>query len=96
MSVYCKSYYGVPSDIGRRVEYDGKLGIIYKDGGNYIAVNFDSEKPGVCANIHPTDPLLKYLEMGTVRKMTRSQKTYQEFLDADCGFSFGEWIGAKR
>lgn len=25
-------------------------------------------------------------------KRTRSQKNYQDFLDADCGFSFGEWL----
>jgi hypothetical protein len=25
-------------------------------------------------------------------KMTRSQRRYQAFLDADCGLSFGEWL----
>ena len=28
-------------------------------------------------------------------KLTRSQKRYQEFLDADSGMKFGEWIKAK-
>jgi|SRR5687768_1923410 len=28
-------------------------------------------------------------------KLTRSQKRYQEFLDADCGMTFAEWIGVK-
>lgn len=25
-------------------------------------------------------------------KMTRSQKNYRAYLDADCGFSFSEWM----
>ena len=96
MSAYAKQYYGVPADIGRRVEYSGKPGIIYKDGGNYVAVNFDEDKPGVCSNIHPTDPGLKYLEIGKPRKMTRSQKNYREFLDSECDLSFAEWMGFSR
>lgn len=28
-------------------------------------------------------------------KLTRSQKRYQKFLDADTGLSFSEWIGVK-
>lgn len=26
-------------------------------------------------------------------KLTRSQKRYQAWLDADCGLSFAEWLG---
>lgn len=29
-------------------------------------------------------------------KLTRSQQRYQSFLDADCGYSFSEWLGVKR
>lgn len=29
-------------------------------------------------------------------KLTRSQKNYRNFLDADCGFSFGEWMRFSR
>lgn len=29
------------------------------------------------------------------KKLTRSQRRYREWLRADCGLSFGEWIGAK-
>lgn len=25
-------------------------------------------------------------------RLTRSQQNYQDFLDADCGFTFGEWM----
>jgi hypothetical protein len=28
-------------------------------------------------------------------KLTRSQQRYREFLDADCGLSFREWLGAR-
>lgn len=30
----------------------------------------------------------------TPPKLTRSQRRYQEFLDADCGLKFGEWLRA--
>ena len=29
------------------------------------------------------------------KKLTRSQRRYREWLRADCGLSFAEWIGAK-
>ena len=29
-------------------------------------------------------------------KLTRSQKNYQRFLDADCGATFGEWLKGWR
>lgn len=90
---YVKDYYNVPADIGRRVEYRGKPGIIYEDGGNYVSINFDHAKPGVCSFVHPTDPDLKYLEMGKIRSMTPSQKRYREFVRADTGLSFKEWLG---
>lgn len=96
MSEYAKQYYGVPSDIGRRVEWRGNPGIIYRDGGNYVAVNFDSDKPGICSNIHPTDPDLKYLEIGKPRKMTRAQQNYQEYIRSETSLTFAEWIGAKK
>lgn len=53
--MYTKDHYGVPADIGRAVEYKGRGGIIYEDGGNYIAVNFDDQKPGIISFVHPTD-----------------------------------------
>lgn len=28
-------------------------------------------------------------------KLTRSQRRYREFLDADCGLTFGEWMKLK-
>lgn len=29
-------------------------------------------------------------------KLTRSQKRYRDWLSADCGMTFAQWIGAKR
>ncbi len=47
---YVQQYYSVPACIGRRVVVDGKPGVIAKDRGHYIGVNFDSDKPGVISN----------------------------------------------
>lgn len=89
---YVKDYYGVNADIGRRVNVYGKDGIIAEDRGNYIGVNFDSDKPGVVMNCHPTSEVA-YLEMGKIRKMTRSQARYQAFLRSDTDLSFAEYLG---
>lgn len=96
MSEYAKKYYGVPSDINRRVKYRGKGGIIYRDGGNYVAVNFDDDKPGVCKNIHPTDPALEYLGIGKPRKMTRSQARYRDYIRSESDLTFAQWIGVSK
>jgi hypothetical protein len=79
MSCYIKEYYKVPADIGRRVEVDGKEGIIVKLSGHYLKVNFDNDKPNHIVNVHPTWRI-KYLEMGNPRKLTRSQARYQRYL----------------
>lgn len=81
---------------GRAVEYKGRGGIIYEDGGNYIAVNFDDQKPGIISFVHPTDPDLKYLEMSKIRPMTRSQKRYQDYIKADTTLTFSEYLGLER
>jgi len=90
---YVRKYYNVPAEIGRRVRYISREGTISKDGGNYIAVNFDDMKPGKTLHIHPTDPSLEYLGMGVLRKMTRSQKRYQSYIDSDSDCSFAEFLG---
>jgi len=92
---YVRDYYGVPACIGRRIIHRGKPGVIAEDRGNYIGVNFDSDKPGRVLNVHPTDEV-EYGDMGKVRQMTRSQRRYQEYLDADWfGDDFATWIGVK-
>ncbi len=94
---YVCDHYGVPADIGRAVTVYGQPGVIAADRGNYIGVNFDSDKPGVIKNCHPTDKV-EYGEMVGVRvqKLTRSQKNYQRFLDTDPGMPFAEWMGFRR
>jgi hypothetical protein len=92
MSEYAKAHYNVPADIGRRVVVNGKPGIIAEDRGNYIGVNFDSDKPSVISNCHPTWKV-EYGEIGTIRKMTKSQKRYAEFLKvADCFENFKQFL----
>lgn len=77
---YVRTFYGVPAKRGRRVLVSGSPGVIAEDRGHYIGVNFDSDKPGVIHNCHPTDEV-KYLGLGPVRKPTRSQQRYQRYLE---------------
>jgi hypothetical protein len=93
---YARKYYGVPAEIGRRVIVHGKPGIIIEDRGNYLGVNFDSDKPGRTMNCHPTDHV-EYGEMGTIRKMTRSQARYAHFLEVgDCFDNFREFLRGEK
>lgn len=89
---YVRNYYGVPACIGRIVIYKGQKGIIANDGGNYISVNFDKDKPGATCNIHPTDQNLTYAGMGKVRKLTRSQQRYRDYLHSESDLTFFEWV----
>lgn len=82
---YVQQHYNVPAQIGRRVVVDGQPGIIAQDCGNYIGVNFDSDKPGAISHCHPTWRV-EYGEMGTVRPMTKSQQRYKRFLEYGDGF----------
>lgn len=89
---YVRQAYGVPAVIGRRVTVYEQAGIIAKDRGHYIGVNFDSDKPGMIKNAHPTDKV-EYLEIGEIRQMTRSQQRYQRYLEiGDCFESFLDFL----
>ena len=90
---YACDTYNVPAQIGRKVIVNEKPGIIAKDRGNYIGVNFDKDKPGIISNCHPTWKV-KYLEeFGIIRKMTRSQQRYNDYIDVcDCYESFGDYL----
>lgn len=92
---YVRQYYGVPACIGRRVMVYGKPGIIAEDRGHYIGVNMDAHKPHQIENYHPTDGV-EYLGMGKVRKMTRSQQRYRDYLLEDSSCTFAEWLKFKR
>ena len=92
---YVRKYYNVPAEIGRRIIFYGKPGIIAADRGNYIGVNFDSDKPGHILNVHLTDKVI-YGKMGKVRKMTRSQKRYQDYLSSEYPDSFADYLGIRK
>lgn len=92
---YVRHHYNVPACRGRRVRVYDREGIIAECHGHYIGVNFDDCKPGVIQSAHPTDGV-EYLDMGTIRKMTRSQRRYQEYLDSDTDLTFAEFIGVRR
>jgi hypothetical protein len=49
-------------------------------GGDHVFTVTDAGKAYVTAN-SPAPP-----------KLTRSQKRYRAFIDADCGLSFGQWL----
>jgi hypothetical protein len=88
---YVRQFYGVPAEVGRRVMVHGNPGVIVEDMGNYIGVNFDIDRPGVAFPCHPEDGVI-YLEMGAVRRSTRSQERYRRYLQSDCEMKFGEWL----
>ena len=83
---YVIKAYGVLACLGRRVEVDGRPGIIAKDCGGHIGVNFDEDKPGFISYCHPTWRV-KYLEIGTIRPTTKSQQRYKRFLEYGDGFN---------
>jgi hypothetical protein len=91
---YIRRYYGVPAEIGRRVKVSGKPGIISADRGQYIGVTFDSDKPCVVHNAHPTSEV-EYLELGSLRRLTRAQLRYRAYLEvADLYENFAHYIRA--
>jgi hypothetical protein len=92
---YVRDYYGVPAEIGRLVTVYGKPGIITADRGHYIGVTFDTDKPYVVRNAHPTSEVV-YGEMGAPRKLTQAQRRYQEYLDvADLYEDFAHFLFSR-
>ena len=90
---YVRKYYRVPACVGRRIVFQGtRLGIIAEDRGNYIGVNFDSDRAGVICNVHPTDNV-EYGNMGMIRKPTASQKRYRDFIHSEYSGTFAEYLG---
>ena len=87
---YIKQYYGVHPFIGQRVRHNGNGGIILKDRGNYLGVNFDSDCPTAICNVHPTDGV-EYLERGEARQLSKkkmkAKQRYQRYLEYGDGFN---------
>lgn len=92
---YVRDTYSVPACIGRRVKVNGRPGVIAEDRGHHIGVNFDYCKPGDVRPAHPTWEV-EYLDMGSIRPMTRSQRRYNAFLEDDSGLRFGEWLKMRN
>lgn len=97
---YVKENYRVPACLGRRVIVNGKHGTIAADRGSHIGVNFDSDKPGVILNAHPTWEVTYLDEIREVRKPTRAQERYQRFIEYGDGFhsflDFCYWDATKK
>ncbi len=93
---YIKTRYKVPADMNREVIVNGKKGVITQDMGNYIGVNFYDNKTSHSLPCHPTWEV-EYLETFNqnppIKKTTASQRRYMEYLRADCGRTFKEWLG---
>ncbi len=93
---YIKQRYQVAAEMHREVIVDGKKGVITKDMGNYIGVNFyDNQTPDPLP-CHPTWEV-QYLDTFNsnppIKKITRSQRRYKDYLSDDSGLSFKEWLG---
>lgn len=97
---YIQQHYGVPAEVGRRVIYTcdkaHKQGVITEVCGHQIRIQFDGEdRPR--GPFHPTWELV-YGEMGElpkVRKRTRSQRRYQQYLSSDsCWDDFMHFLRA--
>ena len=95
---YIKDRYKVPAEMNREVIVNGKKGVITKDMGNYIGVNFYDNVTAEPLPCHPTWEV-QYLETFNhkppIKKLTASQKRYREFMHDDSGLSFREWLGIK-
>lgn len=93
---WVRVHYGVPAEIGRRVIVYGKPGIITAGRGHYIGVTFDTDKPYVIHNAHPTSEV-EYLDMGTPRRLTPAQQRYRDYLEvADLYESFHRYLRSQR
>lgn len=96
---YIKDRYKVPAEMNREVIVGGKKGVITKDMGNYIGVNFYENVTIEPLPCHPTWEV-QYLETFNykppIKKLTASQKRYREFKHADTSLSFREWLGIKN
>ena len=106
---YIKGHYGVPAEVGRRVEYAGDktgkplTGVIVGARGQYLSIHLDGEDKPHHAPFHPTWEI-KYLDEVVTPpvpkevKLTRSQRRYQEYKESiyyDSGNSFAVFLGVE-
>ena len=90
---HIKSFYDLDVFIGQKVKYRNVVGVV-TNITNHIGVNLDDKKAGDCVYIHPQDDDLIYFdESKAIRKMTRSQQNYAEYLRLEIDETFAEWMG---
>lgn len=95
---YIKSAYRVPAEMYREVAVSGRKGVIVKDMGNYIGVYFydaPSIRPFPCHPTYEVEYLETFNNKPAILKISASKKRYMDYLDADSGLSFKEWLGIK-
>lgn len=95
---YIKERYQVPAELYREVIVNGKRGVITEDMGNYIGVNFYDNQTTTALPCHPTWEVTycdTFNRNPPIKKQTRSQKRYQQYLLSECSESFTEWIKLK-
>tara|TARA_R110002126_G_C10234945_1_gene480447 strand:- start:170 stop:457 length:288 start_codon:yes stop_codon:yes gene_type:complete len=93
MFEYIKATYEVDVDLGMDINFNGDRGIVTEDKGHYIGVTFDKDKPGTISSVHPTDDLLSFTgKYRKIRKMSRSQQNYSDYIRSEVDCSFAEWM----
>lgn len=84
--------YGINAYIGQEIEFENRKGVIVRDFGNKIGVNFYEDKPNKILHLHPTWNVT-YLGNGVIRPMTRSQRRYEYYRTvADCYDNFFHFL----
>lgn len=95
---YINDTYNVPAEIGREIIFQKtRKGVIVKDMGSHIGVNFDSDKSNVILPLHPTWEV-EYLGLVKPRKMTKGQQRYRDYLAwSDCySGTFADYLRIKK
>lgn len=95
---YINHHYGVNACVGRRVIAYGRPGTIVRDFGNYIGIVLDATPYADPESYHPTDGIeygdvVDYVPPKLTGRQQAAKCNYQEYLDADYGHDFAEWLG---
>lgn len=98
MFEYVNQYYGVNACVGRRVLAYGKPGTIVKDFGHHIGIILDDEPLSEPGRYHPIDGItygevVDYAPPKLSSRKQRAKQNYRDFIDADYGHDFHEWLG---
>lgn len=95
---YVNKHYGVSACVGRRVIAYGEPGTIVKDFGYYIGIVLDTSPHAAPERYHPLDGIeygdvVEYEPPKLNARQYASKRNYNEYLDADSGQNFAEWLG---